>query len=329
MSLTRHLENKIKERKEEYDLLTEKIKRFRQDLGIEASTDVKFKLDNQIDIEEKKRDRLAKEIDSLESSLESEQIHIELFRLNYRKQVRLFREFIDKKNGIGAFLVHGSQDHGQIFLLKCLLRAIPNSSQTPPIQFHLSRKGSKTKIEALWRELGRSIEVQDFSSPEIIARDVVSQLKNQHVILVFDGVDCMDEDYLNELIRKFWLPLVNSTQEAIYSNNEFFLLMFLIDQDGCVDTWNIGFAKKVEAHWEPCTPIKLPIIERLSDEVLLKWMEDASYANALPRKLTEKIHSTVQLILENSDGVPQSVFAEIFRLCGCTWEQEEDRWLKL
>jgi len=49
-------------------LLTEKIKRFRQDLGIEASTDVKFKLENQIERTETEREQLAQRSDRSRTS---------------------------------------------------------------------------------------------------------------------------------------------------------------------------------------------------------------------------------------------------------------------
>ncbi len=321
MSSVQHLQHKREELQQQYDVLSEKIRRLRNNSAIEAGTSVAFQLDKEIEHIEAQRDRLANQIDSLES----ERIHIELFRLNYVKQVRLFRQFIEEKR-IGAFLVHGSPEHGQIFLLKRLLNAIPDGCVTPSIEFHLSRKAFRTDIKALWRELGRQIGVQDFSLPEI-ARNVISQLKNQHVILVFHDMDCIDEDYLQELIREFWLPLVNSTQQTIYSRNEFFLLMFLVDQDGCVNTWNIAFADEFDIMWEPCTPIRLPIIDRLSDQVLVNWMENA--IDALPTKVTKKIDYTVEIILQNSEGVPELVFAQILKLCNCTWELEEDRWLKL
>lgn len=321
MSSVQHLQRRREELEQQYDLLSQKIKRLRNDSAIEAGTLVAFQLEKEIKYFEAERDRLANQIDNLES----ERIHIELFRLNYIKQVRLFREFIEHKR-IGAFLVHGLPEHGQIFLLRRLLQAIPDGSVSPPIQFHLSRKAFRTDIKALWRELGRQMQVQDFSLAEI-ARNVISQLKNQHVVLVFHDMDCIEEDYLQELIREFWLPLVNSTQQTIYSSNEFFLLMFLVDQDGCVNTWNIAFADEFETLWQPCTPIRLPIIDRLSDQVLVNWMENA--IDALPTKVTKKIDSTVQVILENTGGIPERVFAEIFGLCGCSWEQGEDRWLKL
>jgi inactive STAND len=321
MSSVQHLQHKREELQQQYDLLSQKIKGLQTDYIIQAGTSVRFQLEHEIKHFETQRDRLVKQIDSLET----ERIHIELFRLNYIKQVRLFREFIEQ-NRIGAFLVHGSPEHGQIFLLKRLLQAIPDGSVTPPFQFHLSRRAFRKDIKTLWRELGRQMQVQDFSLAEI-ARNVICQLKNQHVILVFHDMDCIEEDYLQELIREFWLPLVNSTQEAIYSSNEFFLLMFLVDQDGCVNTWNIAFADEFETLWQPCTPIMLPIIDSLSDQVLVNWMENA--IDALPTKVTKKIDYTVKVILENSEGIPERVFAEIFGLCGYSWEQGEDRWLKL
>jgi hypothetical protein len=326
MSSVPHLQQRLKELQQQYDLLSEKIRRLRANSAIQASTSVAYQLEKEIELCEAERDRLLKQIQTIERSLESERIHSELFRLNYVQQVRLFREFIEEKR-IGAFLVHGLPEHGQIFLLKRLLQAIPESTVTPPIQFYLSRRALRTDIAALWRELGRQMGVQNFSSHEEIAKNAVAQLQSQHIILVFHDFDCIDEDYLHELIRDFWLPLVNSTQQTIHPTNEFFLLMFLVDHEGCVTNWNIQFADQFDPVWEPCIPIRLPIIDRLSDRVLANWMENA--IDALPIKVTKKIDYTVQIVLEKSEGVPERVFAQIFGLCDCNWQEEEVRWLNL
>ncbi|RCJ42168.1 hypothetical protein A6770_08115 [Nostoc minutum NIES-26] len=322
----RHLQQRREELQQQYNLLSEKIKRLRIDSAIQAGTLVAFQLDKEIERVEAERDRLLKQILTIEKSCESERIHSELFRLNYIAQVQLFREFITEKR-IGAFLVHGSPEHGQIWLLKRLLQKIPESTVTPPIPFHLSRRTLRTDVAALWRELGRQIGVQDFSSHEEIARNVVAQLKTQHIILVFHDLDCIDETYLHELISDFWLPLVNSTLQTICPSNEFFLLMFLVDQDGCVNAWNLGFADRLDSVWKPHVPIRLPIIDPLCERVLVNWMENA--IDVLPTQVTKKIDYTVQIILEKSEGIPERVFAQIFGLCGCNWEEEEVRWLEL
>ncbi|NMG09306.1 hypothetical protein [Brasilonema sp. UFV-L1] len=243
MSSVRHLQQRQEELQAQYELLSQKIKRLRVDFAIQASTLVAYQLEKEIERFETERDCLHKQIQIIERSLENERIHSELFRLNYVQQVRLFREFIQEKR-IGAFLVHGLPEHGQIFLLKRLLHAIPDSTITPPIQFHLRRRALRTDIAALWRELGRQMGVQNFSSHEEIARNVVAQLQTQHIILVFHDFDCIGEDYLHELLCDFWLPLVNSVQQTIYPSNEFFLLMFLVDDEGCVTNWKgYGCAK--------------------------------------------------------------------------------------
>ncbi|MBH8572054.1 hypothetical protein I8752_03200 [Nostocaceae cyanobacterium CENA369] len=326
MFSVRHLQQKREELQQQYDLLSEKIGFLRNKYAIEAGTLVAFQLDKEIELVEKERDRLLKQILTIEKSCESERIHSELFRLNYIAQVQLFREFITEKR-IGAFLVHGSPEHGQIWLLKRLLQKIPESTVTPPISFHLSRRVLRTDIAALWRELGRQMGVQDYSSQQEIARNVVAQLKTQHIILIFHDLDCIDEIYLQELIRDFWLPLVNSTPQTICPSSEFFLLMFLVDCDGCVNTWNLGFADRLDLLWKPHIPIRLPMIDPLSKQVLVNWMENA--IDVLPIEATRKIDYTVQIILEKSEGIPERVFAQIFGLCGCNWEEEEVKWLEL
>ncbi|MBD2526368.1 hypothetical protein [Nostoc sp. FACHB-133] len=326
MSSVRHLQQKREELQQHYDAFSEKIKLLRNQHAIEAGASVAFQLDKEIERVEKERDRLLKQIQIIERSCKSEPIHSELFRLNYIAQVQLFREFITEKR-IGAFLVHGSPEYGQIWLLKRLLQKIPESTVTSPIPFHLKRRVLRSDIAALWRELGRRIGVQDFSSHEEIARNVVAQLKTQHIILVFHDLDCIDETYLHELIRDFWLPLVNSTPQTICSSNEFFLLMFLLDQDGCVNTWNLEFADQLDLVWKPHIPIRLPMIDPLSEQVLVNWIENA--IDVLPIQMTKKIDYTVQVILEKSEGIPERVFAQIFGLCGCNWQEEETRWLEL
>ncbi|BAY26835.1 hypothetical protein NIES2100_66510 [Calothrix sp. NIES-2100] len=325
MSSVRHLQQKLKELQLQYDLLSQKIESLRKDAAIQAGTSIAFQLKKEIEQNEAERDRLLTQIEKIEKSFESERIHGELFRLNYTAQVRFFREVIAQKR-IGAFLVHGEPEHGQIWLLKRLLQGIPDSTANPMIQFHLSRRVLRTDIQALWRELGRHMGVKDYSSEQEIARNVVAQLKTQHIILVFHDLDCIDDTYVHELMRDFWLPLVDSSQ-IIDPSHEFFLLMFLVDQDGCVSTWNLEFVDEIDSAWKPHTPIRLPMIDPLCERVLTNWMENA--IDVLPIQITKKIDYTVQVILEKSEGVPERVFAQIFSLCGCKWEEEETRWLEL
>lgn len=319
MSSVKHLQHKREELQQQYELLCKKIKRLRNNSVIEAGTSVAFQLDHEIKRFEAQRDRLVKQIDSLEI----ERVHNALLQLNYFQQAQLFRKFIAAKQRIGSFLVHGSStEHGQIWLLKRLLRTIPETNVTTPlIEFYLDRRIFNTDVGALWKELANEIGVAKDSSHEKIAEQVVNQLKNQHLILVIHEVDYMGEAYLEELIRDFWLRLVDWAQPPTSLNSEFFLLMFLVDYTGNVSTWNTGFALELDSLWKPSTPIKLPIIDCLSEYVLASWIENV--IDSLPLDLTTEVKCTVQAILENSEnGIPELVFKEIFQQCGCNWQQE-------
>ncbi|MBO3462313.1 hypothetical protein G7B40_003410 [Aetokthonos hydrillicola Thurmond2011] len=307
-----------------YTELTEKINHLRTKAVIEAGASVHYQLKNELKEAEKERDRVEKQL----QAIENERIQTQLFQLNYKDQALLFRKFLEKRRRIGSFLVHGSPEHGQIFLLKRFLQAIPyNSTETYPIEFHLRSKALKTDITAFWRRLGREIGVENLSSPDEIAKGVIVQLQTQHIILVFHDVDCFIEEDLQTLICDFWRRLVNLAKEKLPPDNESFLLMFLVAHDDCASTWKINFANQLDSVWEPHTPIRLPMIECLSDQVLATWIDNA--IDILPTTVTEEIDYTVRGILKNTKGVPERVFAEIFNLCGCNWEEEEVRWLEL
>jgi inactive STAND len=325
MPSIQHIQRQREELQQQYDLLSEKIRRLRHKSAIEAGTLVAFQLEKEIERVEVDRDRVERQVEALGRLLNNERLHGELFRLNYTSQVRLFREFVEAKR-VGAFLVHGEPEHGQLFLIKRLLYAIPETAVTPSIQFHLSRRAFRTDVATLWRELGRQIGVSNLSSIEEIRSQVVVRLRTQHVILVFHDLDCVDETYLDELIRDFWLPLASLAQPGLQRSDSF-LLMFLIDQDGCVGSWNVNFAEQLDSVWEPCVPIRMPMLDRLSEQVLANWMENA--IDSLPTQFTKKIDATVEVILKESEGIPERVFAQIYGLCGCNWQEVEDRWQKL
>jgi inactive STAND len=337
MFSVQHLQQKKKELQPQYDILSKKIKRLREDLAIQAGTAVQFQLENEIERAEQERDQIKQQIEKFEKLENSEKIHNALLRLDYQQQVSLFRDFIEEQEQpIGAFLVHGeSEQHGQIWLLKRLLRLVPDSEATPRIKLNIRKKSRKNNISALWRQLGDEVETKWNSFSEIITDEeielviqaVIKRLKTDHLILILHEVECTSEDDLNELICKFWLPLVSSVT-ATKQTNDFFLLMFLVDYEGCVNTWNVTFAEEIDSAWEPHIPISLPMIKHLSNDTLTHWIEHEF--ESLPIKVNKKNTSTVQEILKNSqEGVPEGVFFKIFNLCNCEWHEWRKKWLKL
>ncbi len=287
-------------------------------------------------VTEQQIERIEQQIERIKQQETIEKLHNALLRLDYEQQALLFKEFIEEKQGIGAFLVHGeSEKFGQLWLLKRLLQQVTDIDTTPLIQFYLRRKSLRNDRSALWRQLGDEVGARlNFSSKEItdeeirrVIERVIELLRTDHVILVLHDVEYYDQDYLNELIRDFWLPLASSVHKSTKQHNNRFLLMFLVDREGCVSTWNVTFARELSLTWEPHIPLSLPVIQCLSNEVLAHWIKNE--IDSFPTKVTKQISYTVQAMLENTEGVPEYVFAHIFDLCDCDWHEWREKWLKL
>ncbi len=138
----------------------------------------------------------------------------------------------------------------------------------------------------------------------------------------------MPENTLCELIQDFWLPLVSKFQEQPCQASKFKLLMFLIDYEGCVGSWQVPFIEKLNSHWDPQTPLKSPMITEFSEEDLLDWIE--TEYDKLPAVLTARVDNTVQAILATSEnGIPELALEAICDRCGCDWYEESEKWLKL
>ncbi len=323
--------NQHEELQKQYKLLDEKILRLRTARIIETDALVLFKLDNQINEAEEERRKIAQEIDNLESVACSEELYRALLKLGYREQVRSFLRFL-KAQSIGAFLIHGLLDHGQRWLLNRLVtQHIRFGTMGKMVRIELDRIGRRRDISALWRELGGRVGLGRQHLPPEIAERVFQWWKTQNVILVFHGVDCMPEGYLQELLHDFWLPLATQAREVV-SQTKYQLLMFLVDYEGCVGCQDTMFVEQLEPTWEPKIPIKLPTINPFGDRTLTDWFEMVETEfHTLPLvELINEIEDLVKEILENSDnGVPELAFLEICHRCGCNWYEERERWLKI
>ena len=275
---------------------------------------------------------LAISIDSLSKIWripDSEQTYRNLLKLGYREQVRLFRSVINAHD-VAAFLIHGSLGYGQRWLLnRLVVQYLPSLMTGKIIKIDVTCHVRKSNASAFWRELARRVglESKQFSLPEIAER-VYKWWQTQDVLLIFHKVEFMPESAFHELIQDFWLPLSARAKESLKEASQFKLLMFLVDNEGCVADWDVPFVEKLDAGWKPDKPIKAPKIHEFSDKELTEWIED-QYSD-LPIKLTQEIDDAVDTILENSDkGIPEEVLMEICEQCGLDWYEESESWLKL
>ncbi|WP_088242757.1 hypothetical protein [Calothrix rhizosoleniae] len=325
--------NKGEELQKLLDLLEEKIMCLRVAKVTETDALAIFKVEKQIQEAEAERDLIKQEIDNQNTSTASCDLYHALLKLGYRQQVLSFKKFL-KAQSIKAFLIQGLPDYGQRWLLNRLItQHIRYGTTGKMIRVQLDRIGRRRDISALWRELaGRVGLVGKQHTPSEIVERVYGWWQTQNVILVFHDVDCMPQEYLQELIQDFWLPLANQAREVISETQNYQLLMFLVDYEGRVGTQNNLFVEKLEPTWEPKIPIKLPSITQFCDRTLTNWIETIEMEfDTLP--LVEAINDTedelVREILDNSEnGIPELAMSEICHLCGCNWYEEKDRWLK-
>ncbi|MBE8997870.1 hypothetical protein IQ274_06465 [Nostoc sp. LEGE 12447] len=327
----KHLQRKQEALQVQYDLSSERLFELRRNYAIEVDIAVRFKLANQIKDAEAELDEMALQLDNLSKSSESERLYYALLKLGYHTQVRTFKRFIDTQS-IGAFLIHGSLYYGQRWLLNRLARRhVPENIPGKEVIIDLSRIARQSDVAALWRELSSRVGLGRQSSISEIAERVYKWWQTQNVLLIFHNVHVLPEAFLHNLLQDFWQPLASKAKEIITQKQQFKLLMFLIDYDGCVGSWNMSFADKLLPTWKPDTPVKLPAITEFSEDELEDWLWQGYETEELPPTLTaEDVDQTVQMILQNSDnGIPEPVIEEICRLSGCDWCEEERKWLKL
>lgn len=313
--------NKPEDLQKLVDFLDEKILHLRMAKVTQTDALAIFKAEKQIEEAEAERDSIKQEIENQDTSAASYDLYNALLKLGYREQVLSFKKFL-KKQSIGTFLLHGSPDYGQRWLLNRLItQHIRHCNTGKLMRVQLNRIARRRDITALWRELGGRVGlIGTKPTPSEVVERVYEWWQTQNVILVFHDVDCMPQEYLQELIQEFWLPLANQARKVV---SEYQLLMFLVDYEGDVGTQNTLFVEKLEPTWEPKIPIKLPSITQFCDRTLNDWIETVEIEfDTLP--LVEAINNTedelVNEILDNSEnGVPELAMLEICHLCGCNW----------
>jgi len=316
----------------QHSVLIEKLSALRRDCAFSADTSTKFQLKKQVE-------QIEAELEALEQQLERTsadgRLYQALLKLGYRKQVQMFRKFVEN-HPIAAFLIYGGADYGQKWLLNRLVVQHTRDSITGKvITVSLARVAQQNDVAALWRQLGKQADISRGQSevPAIIER-VYQWWRTQNVLLIFYDVDFLPEAFLEEFLRDFWTPLTAQTaREASAwkresSDTAYKLLMFLVDQEGCVGDWSVPFAETLDSSWQPKMPVKLPVLSEFTENELASWLDFS--ADDLPLKLVEQMDELVQDILENSDnGTPEPTFEEICQRVGLSWVEAEKRWMKL
>lgn len=247
-----------------------------------------------------------------------DELYIELGKLDFRKQRKIFKQFLESEQRVGAFLLHGEPECGQRWLLNRFLKQITGSSTgKPPYKFSFERKGGGRSLEDLWSNLAEWSGLADSSSLEKLVEEVHTLWQTQTVIFILRGLHEIEHEYIEKFIQVFWLPLAERAKKQPRSSVHYCLLFF-VDDSGC--QWNFPFAKDLDPTWEPQIPIELEKLTRFPNAELLSWMETG--VDILPSNLT------IDDLLEGCEGgLPELVLKRICKLCGDDWHRREKAWI--
>ncbi|NES21588.1 MAG: DUF342 domain-containing protein, partial [Symploca sp. SIO3E6] len=191
-------QEKLAELQEEWDAWREEIQELKKSLQIDdLAPKQRIRVKGQIKAAEAELQEISQQIEVLDKNVSSEQLYKLLLRLGYKRQVRLFRQLVEAQS-ISAFLIHGSPEHGQRWLLNRLVgQYVPQSISGKVVKIDLSRKVRRTNVSALWRQLGSYFNLTGRGiSPSEIAERVYRCWQTQNVLFVFHDVDCMPPAYL-------------------------------------------------------------------------------------------------------------------------------------
>ena len=313
---------------EQYSLLSEKRLELGRSSAIAADPSMQFQLKKQIEQVDAELEELEQRLVQIDRLSQDGRLYQALLKLGYRKQVQVFRKFV-QSHPIATFLIHGASDYGQRWLLNCFVVQHTRDSITGKVvKLNLSRVARRSDVSALWRELaGRAGLSRQGTIADIVDR-VYQWWQTQNVLLILYEIDVLPETFLSELLRDFWMPLAVRAWSGGEPESAYKLLMFLVDYDGCVGNWKVPFTEQLDAAWQPVIPVKLPLIGEFTEDELLNWLEFS--ADDLPTNLLDEPDETVQDILENSDrGIPEPTLDEICRQAGSNWYDNEEKWLKL
>ncbi|AOY79837.1 hypothetical protein BJP36_07740 [Moorena producens JHB] len=342
MPSLRRLEKKQEDLEETYEKLRKRLKRLRNSYAIETDTAEKFKLEEDIEEYEEKLEAIEEELDDIEEKIENYQrghhsqainkpqnvdtLYKVLLKLGYWQQQQLFEKIVrTHQESHGAFLIHGkSRDYGQRWLANRLAFNAARNLAGKTILIDLNRRSLRTDMSSIWEEFAGRISLTEESSPGEIVTGLLKLWQSQHVLICFNNVDASIEDNLRDLIDNLWTGLVQNI--ARHQPSRFKLLIFFLDYQGLVRSWNIGFVTDYQPDFKTRLPFELPEIIPFGRETIRTWLDYQE--DYLPETLSLNKEETVKILLAKK-GIPEPTFRKICALCGCNWYEQEKKWLRL
>ncbi|MGL4375267.1 MAG: hypothetical protein ACRCT1_02445 [Microcoleaceae cyanobacterium] len=255
-----------------------------------------------------------------------------LIELNYSEQYTQFSNWREQRYKTGAFIIKGKPKRGQSWLVNRLLqqkfREPYEIDNLIPIMKPTSSKKSEEDYDEfypdkMWKELARSLGLGSKANAKDCVEKAFHRWENENLIMavytdkIYEGISL--------LIQEFWQPLIEKVSKN--QENEFYLLMFLIDSSDRAYQWGIETVVSDNlTNWHPQKPISLPRIDKLGETCYKDWFEDNRNLLGCPPKTQDKqnsLQNVSKTIWDNTSGIPEDVFKQICQRCGCNWSDIE------
>jgi inactive STAND/TIR domain len=260
----------------------------------------------------------------------SNDLYKSLLRLDFRSQGKVFDQFLKDGHRTGAFVIHGEPEYGQDWLLNRFLHHLSTRLAGQASRGHIGKvcrldfasRVRKKDIETLWRELAVEIGLKNswkLSLPDALIENAYALLKTQTVIFILRNPVHIGEQYVKQFFETFWSPLTTRYTADMHASSHYCLL-FLIDNNNCIDNWLSIGAGVFDQSWKPSTPIKLNKLMKFEDHLLTTWIDyEAEEWTITP---------SIQDLLLDNDGIPEQVLDRVCTIFDQDWYERGKVWLK-
>ncbi|MDT9276139.1 MAG: hypothetical protein P5680_16225 [Limnospira sp. PMC 737.11] len=304
---------------------------------LKVSEQQQERISAKIDEQSQKLDQIINVLQPHPGETTEEKLLKALLNLDYDKQANLFKEFVENHQ-IGACLVHGSCESAPRWLLNRLIRYVPNgktftnpntSNRSHSVncvkKIKFSRRNYTSSLDTVFEEISRKFQMEITSSVTAIHQKILEVWQSETVILIIQNTQNVEESYIEEFLQKFWQPLAQLARERGTTNENYSLLLFLLDEDGDSNDWNIVYTQDPTSDLIPHALIKLIDIQPITRRQLSIWLELCCGAE----KLLEYTDSLVDEIFRDSqNGLHQHILETICSLCQTSWDECESKWMK-
>lgn len=258
--------------------------------------------------------------------------------MNHTEQRNFCNRIFDKLNyKVAGFRIEILNKVTDVWLLKSLM----NHFQNDEIIFADFPFDSYTYQDADFQYFLKEIcdklmlsKCSTQTSSEII-NEIVSKLEEgEHIILSLTGVDKQPKSYLDQILDKFWQPLIQRIKEHdvdIKSN----CWMYWLDLKNRID-WRESYIIPNDHNSE--SPYRLYSIcnyDKFKRNDLQEWIKGERGKDVITRLNSslvtpENIDKTIEQIWRESDeGKSIPLLQAIYKICGLPWEEHKSKWERL